>query len=474
MFVNVEPGNGIEVVDTLELEIKDSKGFFVFLNHKAQIEEIFLGRLKPHYKFNGGLLWINTQQRKGKLNISISYVINNIEQSESNRNSSFFGKIMGHLRNQYVWHPFYEYGAPNDRAMFNATIHIPAEYKLTSSTPQRDTVQNNTRIIYAKSAYPTFALSLYYDKDWQSFKFRNGSKVIELLATKDFEPNAESLLNSFTESYLLLCKAFGEPTCEYICIVQDRSISDQNGWKNRSNDIIIAGEKGGALSKSGLTPRAFFGHEIAHLWTRPEGPATNFLSEGWATYAETYLLRNIYGDTIVPHFMFANKNKYLNNGYNGKSSLWEDYSNNGISYSKGAWLFYMLEQQLGKEAIENTIRKLAQEKKAITIYSFTKYLSESAGKNLWPMLQTWFKSKQIPEINVNLSKDGISFEQVGDIFKLPIEVSFKTKNQQILKRTFNITKRYTIFPLIDIEWTTIQNFTIDPMNKLLFISNYNK
>ena len=193
-------------------------------------------------------------------------------------------------------------------------------------------------------------------------------------------------------------KHFGKPLGDFFGIVQDRS-NGGNGWKNRSNSTVIASEKGSYLITDQPSPRAVFGHEIAHQWTNPHGEATNFLTEGWATFAESILLQSLYGDTIITKFFSSQKQNYMNGNFNGRYSLSEDYGNSGVSYSKGAWLFYMLEPQMGKEALSRAMARFTNVADQ-SISSFIVCMSSLADKNMAPFINSWLKSRVIPEISV--------------------------------------------------------------------------
>ena len=56
------------------------------------------------------------------------------------------------------------------------------------------------------------------------------------------------------------------------------------------------------------------------------------------------------------------KSLYLKEGFDGKSSLWDDASNNGISYYKGVWVFYMLRDQLGKDVFDKGLKLSSSQK----------------------------------------------------------------------------------------------------------------
>lgn len=456
----ITPGKSVKVSDTLSLDINDSFGFATKLNHNAKLEKLLLNGAKVDFSFTGGLLWVNAKVKKNQ-KLIINYAIN-VEKEEKDKNSGYFDDTFGHLRNQYFWHPFFSFSSPNDRAHFTLHCTIPKAYHLATSLPQKESINGDLRVIEAKSEHPTFGLSIYYDKDWEVTTFKKDQIDLVVYATKDFLPTKELLYAEFSKNYDTLQKHFGKPLSNYIGIVQDRT--GGNGWKNRSNSIVVAGEKGSTLITDKPNPRATFGHEIAHGWTSPTGPATNFLSEGWATYAESILLSAVYGDSIVNKFFKSQQQNYIKGKYNGNSSLWDDYSNSGVSYYKGSWLFYMLAHQLGKKNLSLTMEKFIKSGDQ-SIQSFTKQLSSIAGKDMEPFLYSWLKSKEIPVLDIQQSENQLRISQQGDIFLFPLEIKFKLKDGTYLTKVADINSKDQFLKVTEGE---IDSYQVDPEHKLLF------
>ena len=385
-----------------------------------------------------------------------------VEKDEENTNSSYFGASYGHMRNQYFWHPFFSFSSPNDRAHFNIRCEIPKDYQLSTSLPQKDQISGDSRVITAKSELPTFGLSIYYDRDWAVNSLKKDQIEMVIHATKDFAPQHDALHAQFSKDYDTLQNAFGNPISKYFGIVQDRT--GGNGWKNRANSIIVAGSTGSYLITDKPNPRAVFGHEVAHGWTSPTGPATNFLMEGWATYAETILLKAVYGDSIVTTFFQSQKRNYLNGKFDGNKNLWDDYSNNGISYSKGAWLFYMLENQMVKDKFSVGIKNFISGGKH-TIESFILAMSKAADKDMEPFLRSWLKSKQIPLLKVRHTNAGIEIEQQGETLPFQLEVQIKLKNGGSVNKTLEFLVG---LKSLTIDEGEIESYILDPQHKLLY------
>lgn len=457
----VKPGEGMTVNDTLTINTNDPLGFVARLNHRAQFNDVLLNGKKVPYIFAGGLLWVASPLKQHQ-QLTLRYSLQ-VEKDEKNINSAYFGDTYGHVRNQYCWHPFFSYASPNDRAEFIVHCTVPKDYPLSTSLPQTDRIQGQLRIIEAKSENPTFALSMYYDKDWQVSRHQKDKTTLFIYATKDFEPSRDTLYQYFSAASDVLSSHFGEARSTYLGIVQDRS-GGGNGWKNRSNNTIIAAAKGSYLIVNAPSPRAIFGHEVAHGWTTPNGEAANFLSEGWATYCESHLLANRYTDTIIKPFFASQRSNYLNGGYDGKVSLNSDYSNSGVSYGKGAWLFYMLEKQLGKIKFNSALRMFVRSDNQDN-NTFIRLVSEAAGKDMAPFIRPWLQNKTIPLLSVKQLDHRLIIRQEGELFHFPLTIRLKFKNGTSVDKTIMIDSAEQNLDLPD---TGLESYLPDPGNEVLF------
>ena len=466
MDLKISPVDGtIAVRDTMEILTREKYGFLLTLNHRAKIENVQLNRKPARSVFDGGVLWVKSSAGM-KEQLILAYTLK-VDNDPKNENSGYFDSNFGHVRDQFYWHPFFNFSSSNDLADFRLRASIPSAYHVTTGIRQTDIVVGDQRIITAQSPYATFALSMYYDKEWAVKTMEKGNYKFQIFGNKTFKPTPDTLYQSFSKTNDLLTEKFGKPQGNYLCIVQNRS-KDFPIWLNRSNDMIVAGNHGGfIITNRAMSPLAPFGHEVAHAWTRPVGPATNFLKEGWASFAETYLLEKSFGDTTVSRFMANYKSLYFKGGFDGKSSLWDDAANNGISYYKGVWVFYMLRAQLGRAVFDKGLKAFMQSKKQMDINLFIRNLSEAAGTDVKHIIEPWIKSKQIPHVSTLIKEKELSIAQDGDVFVFPIDIAFMLQDNRIVTKTFNISKNLQSFQLDGFSKDDIKSIKIDPDNKLL-------
>ena len=458
----VEPGKVVRITDTLLVDATDALGFWVTLNSGARILEVRFQDEKADFFFADGLLWVNKTSENNAL-LTLEYALD--AEALNDEEHLYFTSEYGLLRQNY-WHPMFDYGSAQGVADFTVHAQIPIRYQLTASLPMSSYVHNGTRYIQSQSTYPTEDLALLYDAEWVVEQRQHQSTTLEIFATADYRPTRAALFDNLQHAYDLLSAKFGKCPGDYQGTVQARMLPG-DGWFARTNSIIISRDRGEYNLMSSPAPRAILAHEVSHAWTNPTGPASLFLIEGWATFVETYFLREAFGDTTVHRFWKTQKEYYLESDYEGKTSLWEDNTNNGVSYSKGAWVLKILRDQLGERVFEQGFKNYIQN--TITpdkdIYAFAKSMSVAVGFDVWPMLETWLKSRHVPEVKAYVNNGQLVVEQTGeDIFQFPLEVQLKTASDTITQ-TYAINKKISRFPLNRAD--DITAVRIDPNNEML-------
>jgi len=465
MFLQINPEDAtITVKDTMNIQVLEKHGFAFALNHNAIFDELNLDGRKAEYFFDGGMALVKCPL--GKHVLSVSYKLK-IDHDKNNANSGYFDNQFGHVRDQFYWHPFFNFSSSNDLADFLIRAAIPSKYRLTTGLPQTEQVIGQERKIHGKSAYPTSALSFYYDSEWSLKHMEKDNYSLNLFTGEDFKPTFDTLSIAFSKTYDMLSDKFGRPSGNYLAIAQNRS-KDFPIWLNRSNDMIVAGREGVFfISNKPGNPSAPFGHEVAHAWTRPVGPATNFLREGWASFAEIYLLEKTYSDTTAKRLMLNYKSIYFRNGYDGKSSLALDNSNDGVSYYKGVWVFYMLREALGEKEFYNGMKDFMDSTSPMSIQRFIQCLSTASGRDLTRVIKPWIVSTSVPTLTKSISDGQLVITQLGDVFSFPLHVAFHMKDGGIIKRKFNLTEKLSKFKLDNIYQAEISSVELDPDDKLL-------
>ncbi len=464
--VALHPGVGVDVTDTLRLTVLDSNGLGLRLNRRAAIAAVQVdGRTLP-WRFGGGLLWIDAP-RSTASRVVIRYTLHVADDSLEHPNSGSFHARYGHVRNQHFWHPFIWF---NDAAQFRITVRAPEAARVATDLEQAERVVDGFRVITAMTSHPTAALSLFYDLDWVPVRRAVGRFTFEVFATPDFSPSPDTLAQAFERTVQLLSARFGPPPGGYRAVVQERARGQGTaGWPFMSNAVIAAAWNGWVLIRSD-PPRAIFGHEVAHAWTTPSGPARNFLSEGWATWAESVLLRDAMGPDIVPKFWASEGDNYRNGGFEGHVGLADDPHNSGIAYSKGSWVLHMLEEEIGAPAFDTGMRAyMAIPSDQSSDYpAFRKAMSQAAGRDLTPFLDPWVLDSVTPRIQARLDGDRLVVRQAQPRpFMLSVEVGIATVRDTSFT-TVRLTGAAASVPL-DHPAPAGATLLVDPHHRLLLM-----
>ncbi|MEM6336319.1 MAG: M1 family aminopeptidase [Bacteroidota bacterium] len=422
LHVELLPGWGLDVVDTLAVEVRSPHGLLFALNHAAIVESVVLNGEPVDYLSGGGRLWIDAPAGD-TAHVVLTHSVHVAQDAGTNINSGRFETDFGHVRNQYHWHAFGDY---DDDATMQLTVRSPADVHVATDLPQQVRVQDEVRITRGESEGLAGPASLFYDAGWEPTVRSAGDYSLAVFATPDFEPSADSLAKVFVMSAEKLKERFSSPPGTYIAVVQQRA-RPGNGWPFMSNKAIAAYANGGFLASSFPHPRALFGHEVAHAWTSPSGPARNFLSEGWATYAESILLQDQYGPDTEALFWETKRNNYFASGHEGNDRLADDIGNNGVSYDKGAWVMRMLIDHMGKDAFDAGLRTFARSSPA-DYPAFVAAMNAAAGSDIRPFLDPWMDNSFVPDLRANLDGQTLVVSQVqeGAPYLLDVEVGLAT------------------------------------------------
>jgi hypothetical protein len=348
--VVVSPGRGIAVIDRITISVGNGAGFVARLNGRARLETVELDGRPVRHLFGGNLLWVNAPIRR-QAALTLRYHLDQDPATPADSAPPAFGAN----HNTHLWHPFFEYTSANDIGQLAVVARIPAEYRLTTSLSQAETVANGWRIVRGTSEQPSFLATLIFDREWQPTVRTVQGVRFETFTTPGFLQSPDSLAAMFATVYPLLRDRFGPLRSGYLGAVEDRTIG-RGGFRVRMNDLIVAGQGGGSLASPGPLPAAAFAHEVAHAWTmNATGPAANFLREGWAQYVEALAVEHFYGAEAAATLREIARSGYLA-GPDGKQSILADSDNGRLHYTKGLWIFTMLERTLGRRAFDRGIR----------------------------------------------------------------------------------------------------------------------
>jgi hypothetical protein len=449
LHVELTPGTGIQVVDTMSIAVGAPYGIALRLNNAVQLRDVRLDGQPVEHEFGGGVLWIKAPKRaRSRLVLSYSLASGRVARSASDTAAATSESALpwfGAFHNTDVWHPFFGYMSANDMATITASVRIPAEYYLTTTVPQTDTVRNGVRTVYAHSMHREFLLALIYDREWRPAATSFAGVRFESFTAPDFRHSHDSLAVTTKRVYDVLAPRFGEPQfpSRYLAAVEDRAVGN-GGFSVRMNNAAVSGSGGGTL---GSRQSQTFGHETGHAWTmNATGPAANFLREGWATFVESVLLATLYDGEAERAFWEQQRNGYMvgndrqgfAGGFEGSQSILANYDNGRIHYRKGSWIFYSGNYVMGDSAFNRGMRwfikGMGEGPRGYP--ELIASWSAAAGRDMTSFVMPWLTSKYIPDVEARVENGRLIATQAqpGELFDLPrLELELTTPSGRIRK-----------------------------------------
>jgi hypothetical protein len=450
--VAVAPADGIAVADTLDISVGATWGFGVRLNNAAQLESVTVDGKPADHLFGGGVLWVKAPARPHS-RLALRYSLAASRPGGGRGADTATGPpTFGAYNNTDVWHPFFDYLSPNELAQIDVTVRIPAEYYLTTTIPQTDTVRDGVRIVRGRSLHNEFALALIFDRDWRPQTTDFGGFRFESFTGPTFRHSHDSLAATTKRVYDLLQPRFGEPQSpsRYLAAVQDRAIGP-GGFTVRMNNAAISGSSGGSL---GSAQSQTYAHETGHSWTmNGTGRASNFLHEAWASFVEGLMLERYYGHDDATTFWESARNAYMvgadrpgfGAGFDGQQSILANYDNGRIHYRKGVWILVAANYVMGASAFDRGMRLYidGMGKGPSGYEELIAAWSKGAGHSMQSFVMPWLTSKYIPNVDARVEGNRVvvSQTQPGELFDLPkLEIDLLTESGTV-RKTIHLTHR---------------------------------
>ena len=471
LYVELTPGRGIVVVDTLAIATGGRWGFAVRLNNHARISRLRLDGDSTAWAFAGGVLWIDAP-RRAHAHLVLGYELRDETERPKDSTANAATDSMpafGAYHNTDAWHPVFTYTSANDMATMSLTVRLPAAYRLATTLPQTETVANGARTVTGRTTYPAWLLSMIYDRDWNVVTSDVHGVTFETFLTPAFHFPHDTLARALRRIDSVYGRRFGGPTPPYIAVVEDRAIGAR-GFSVRMTDAVITGTEVEHLDQIGIHgPVAAFAHEVSHGWTmNATGPAANMLREGWATYAEVMAIGAEHGPEAANDFWNRLRSGYML-GSEGRLSILGNPDNGGVHYSKGSWIFHMFNALLGDSAFDRGVRAYVQRQadgKPAGYRELIESMSLAAGHDMTSFALPWFTQKVIPDVRAEIAGDRVIVTQVQATppFDLPLDLEIVTASGARSRRTLHLTARTDTLRIVADSVTAVH---VDPDHRLL-------
>src|SRR5262249_605570 len=132
-------------------------------------------------------------------------------------------------------------------------------------------------------------------------------------------------------------------------------------------------------------------------------------------------------------FWESQRGLYFGGSFDGHAGLADDASNGGVSYSKGAWVLRMLEDEIGRTAFDQGLRAfMAITPGASAGYAeFVTCMSSGAGRDLRAFLDPWVLGTSVPELEASLAGGRVVLRQVQEspLFRLRVGLRFTSGSE---------------------------------------------
>jgi hypothetical protein len=473
----IVPGQRVIVHDDVGISVGAPYGFAVRLNDRAKVTAVLLNGRPAKYRFGGGVLYLKTPPTP-RATLSLSYTLaaeNHIQDKKTQAAFTPPSPDFGEFLNVDLWMPMFDFDSANDTAPISITARIPAAFYLTTSIPQTETLAHGVRIVRGRTDEPEFTLTLIYDRDWHPTIAKIGGVQFATFLTSDYRWRAEKLEALLRAEYQMLDPRFGPPQSHYLAVVEERGIGE-SGFRYRANDLVVSGEGGGKQllpqrDDAASEPSAPFPHEVSHGWTmQATGRAANTLREGWATFCEWMFIGHQYGPDVEREIWETAHNYYLLGGHDGVRSILGNPGNGSIHYTKGAWLFHMLEETMGQSAFDRGIREYVNipRDRPAGYRELIAALSHASGHDMKAFVMPWLAGKYIPNIDARVDGSQILVTQTQPdvVFTdLPVDLALTANSGATVIRTIHITGRAQSLDVSSLGGVT--SVKVDPEHKLL-------
>ena len=466
LHVALSPGHHSDILDTLAVTVGSPYGLAFRLNNAAHITLVQLNGRLARYAFGGGVLWIDappsgaSRLSKLVLRYSIADEHTTARATKSGKATARRDSVVayGALNNTDAWNPFFGYDSGNDFSLMSVTATIPARYRLTTTVPQTEVVRNGVRTVHGETMHPQFLLALIYNKDWTPVTKQIGDLRVETFLTPSFHFSADTLAAIVARVYHVLVPRFGEPQLpsHYLAVVEDRALGHA-GFIVRMNNAVISGDRATMLDEPSLGPSYAFAHEISHGWTmNATGRAANFLQEGWASYCESLLLRDVYG-AAAEHAMWEKlRTSYITGldragflgGFEGHQSILGRPDNGRIHYFKGSWILHQLEYVLGDSVFDRAMRAyITRSGSGNDGYEeLIADMSRAAGRDMTSFIMPWLTEKYIPDVDAHVEGQRliVSQSQPAADFDLPLDIDLVTDSGTVRRHVHLASRADTV------------------------------
>ena len=188
-------------------------------------------------------------------------------------------------------------------------------------------------------------------------------------------------------------------------------------------------------------------HELAHQWfgnyVTAEDSRSHWLHEGFATYYQWLSERNIYGEDKFDSERYLASQRIFSATKTSKKSLSSPDAGSYRFYDKGAYLVFMISNELGRENYRNAIHEYLDSNAYSVVNSETLlyYLKKYGNEGFEDFYNYWLNHKEEPNLSAKLKFKGkrlnvlleVAPESLGSYsLQIPVKIFFENGSEEVI------------------------------------------
>ncbi|MCS6874293.1 MAG: M1 family aminopeptidase [Pyrinomonadaceae bacterium] len=395
---------------------------------------------------------------------------------------AFIGDRYGYLTYASRWLPFHDYAA--DRATADITVYLPKGYNAVAYSDSSSAEQGKYRFIYTN---PNFIGNIVYSNYFLTTKLDQEGYEFLFYTKPGTEKAVKSFSDIISKSFDFYTKQFGLPDCGSKLIIAQTDDETLDFYTGQG--IILISDK--FFDETNAVTAERLPREVAYQWWGYTVGLKSFddawLSQGLAEFsaikfreigASEAKLEQIRRELLEKALTFEQVASLTR-----APAILDDTSTayQYIMFGKGALVFKLLEETLGKEKFNLLLRTYLQNYrgKNVSIAEFEDLTSKIADEPMRYFFARWVESTGVPEFSVDyviLRTRDKKFITRGTVrqnysnLRLPVDIQLVTEaDTSTLIKTVMIEDVSADFQ-IESETKPLQ-VVVDPKFKLLRTSD---
>ncbi len=232
-------------------------------------------------------------------------------------------------------------------------------------------------------------------------------------------------------------------------------------------------------------------HELAHQWfgnlVTAESSDHHWLHEGFATYYEWLSEKHLYGQDYFDWERYKAAQLVFEASKMDTIPLGNGKAGSSRFYQKGAWVLYMLDQQLGHETFRKVVKHYLENNMygVVNTETFNKSIKKVTGKDYTKFFEQWVFTAGEPVHDIIIirrpkGKLIIFTKPTYMPFQAPLATSVKIVLKDGESQSFPVTLSDTVlrtdFDSVDFDFSDVLYYTIQeshrPLGKTYFTQNF--